>query len=158
MRSVRYRFCPPKTRSVRHYFPISVFSVFLLRNRVVRIRYTGLKCHQIFSSYRSDGVYTVSRKNSSVHLSLHRTWFLGWTGIDVFQIKMYVDGCKLNEFEWNYWCEWDSVCGRGQNGGEGGSTPSWYSWSFFCTITRMYVFSEVLVMQFWIGLVISKTT
>ena len=73
MRSVRYRFRPPKTRSVRHYFPISVFSVFLLRNRVVRIPYTGLKCHQIFSSYRSDAVYTVSRKNSSVHLSLHRT-------------------------------------------------------------------------------------
>ena len=62
MRSVRYRFRPPKTRSVRHYFPISVFSVFLLRNLVVRIRYTGLKCHQIFFNSQGDRVYTVCIK------------------------------------------------------------------------------------------------
>ena len=73
MRSVRYRFRPPKTSSVRHYFPISVFSVFLLRNRVVCIGYTGLKCYQIFLNYQSDGVFTVCIKNGSVHRGQHRT-------------------------------------------------------------------------------------
>ena len=118
-------FVPPKrgrcATIFRYRYSISVFS---LKNRVVRIRYTGLRFHQIFLNYQSDGVYTVSRKNGSVHRSLHRTWFSSWSWIYVFSMNLYKG--ILNGFERND-CQGTSVSGRVQTGVKGVVPPVWNS-------------------------------